>query len=251
MGGDRTMVLKINEIFRSIQGEGAYAGLPTTFIRLQGCNLYPLNCCSYCDTGYAQSTKDSSSKFYTVPEIVTEIVELDPRANYHDWVCISGGEPLLQEEELKPLVRYLSQAGWYIEIETNGTLPKPKWWTLATSWVPDVKCPSSGVHPSKVLIDDWFNTRPQDQIKFVVSDEADLFWAEKVIRDHSTSNPQVLISPVAYSEHSSFNYPDKYPTIVWTLDRELMNDCVELCKTLKVRFSLQIHKLVWGNKKGV
>lgn len=243
------MILMVNEIFRSIQGEGVYAGIPTTFIRLQGCNLFPGGCCSYCDTGYAQDAKDSKVRYFSVPEIVSEIVALDPRANFHDWVCISGGEPLLQAGALEPLVRYLNQAGWYTEIETNGTLPKPKWWTLVTSWVPDVKCPSSGVHPSKALIDDWFTTRPQDQIKFVVSDEADLIWAERIIRDHATASPQVLISPACtyFDKASAEVGVETFPT--W--DRELMNDCVDLCKLLKVRFSLQIHKIVWGNKKGV
>lgn len=241
------MTLSVREIFRSIQGEGIYAGVPMTFIRLQGCNLYPGKCCSYCDTDYSQCPDDSKSVDLGLEVIQASLVDLEPRSA-GDWVCITGGEPLLQEEELGRLVKKL-HGGWNIEIETNGTLPKPRWWTLVNSWVPDVKCPSSGVHPIKPMIDDWFQTRPQDQIKFVVGNRDDLRFAERIIREHATANPQVIISPACahFDKKSQSAGVDTYPT--W--NRELMNDSVELCKTLKVRFSLQIHKVIWGNKKGV
>lgn len=232
-------MLGVNEIFHSIQGEGVYAGVPTTFVRLQGCNLFPDKCCSYCDTKYAQGSYPDEGKLMDEKFIVAELVHLEPRT-YHHWICITGGEPLLQDDELLSLVKLLNRGGWYVEIETNGTLPKPKWWTLVDSWVPDVKCPSSGVQTSSKLIDDWFETRPQDQIKFVVSNQDDLEFAEKVIRAHATANPQVCLSPVILGELS-----------LATLGQPRLEATVELCKELNVRFSLQIHKIIWGNKKGV
>jgi len=229
-------VLRVNNVYRSVQGEGVYSGEPFLFVRLQGCNQR----CTYCDTEYAQGLvggRDSS-----VSGILEELVVLDPRA--HRWVCITGGEPLLQADELVELVRRLNR-GWYrTEVETNGTFPKPHWWTLVDSWVPDIKCPSSGVRVDTPLVNDWFNTRPQDQIKFVVGTEEDLHFAETLIRKHSSCNPRVLLSPVWPTNYNSAGDGVCIQT-------DFFQRVVELCKSLDVRFSLQTQKIVWRNAKDV
>jgi len=182
------MSLNVNEIFYSIQGEGINQGLPTVFIRLQGCNLEPG--CTYCDTEYAKS---GSFKELTVDEIVKEIVRLSPGTKTR--VCITGGEPLYQEEELKGLVSVLNKFLYYIEVFTNGTLPRPVWWTKVHSWVVDIKTPSSGVRGSHAI--DWIEARSSDQIKLTVGNEADLNFASGVIMACATKNVQVVVSPIA------------------------------------------------------
>jgi len=220
--------MKINEVFYSIQGEGVYQGLPTVFVRLQGCNLMP-NFCKWCDTQYA---RDSDGGFeMPVDEVVGEVSRLSP--HYNSWVCITGGEPLWQVEELEYLVRTLTRGGYKIEVETNGSLPKPRWWTLVDSWCADIKCPSSGV--CGISLEQWFKTRPQDQVKFVVGSEEDLGFTERMLKRHMADNPTILVSPV-------INY---CPVPEW------LQRVAEFCKEHRVRFSLQWHKVVWGNKKGV
>ena len=225
--------IKINEIFYSIQGEGVYAGIPTTFIRFQGCNLNPG--CSWCDTTYSGGTGGLE---LSVAEILDEyLVRLEPRT-FHHWVCITGGEPLYQEEELKVLVETLKAYGFKVEVETNGTIPKPLWWTRVDSWVVDIKCPSAGL--GSVSLEGWLDLRLFDQIKFVVKDQFDLDFARKVICGNVMRQPTILVSPVLEVKNG---------VIVW--DYLWAQEVVEFCKRLKVRFSLQLHKVVYGNKKGV
>src|SRR3990172_4467747 len=128
----------ISEIFDSIQGEGVYAGIPMTFIRLQGCPFR----CSWCDSEYTW-------QFGGRAEIVEEVVE-KVRREGHNWICITGGEPLSQPKAFAKLVQELKKNGKKIEVETSGLVPLPKFWErdsevfdLVDSWVPDVKCPGS------------------------------------------------------------------------------------------------------------
>lgn len=214
------MKLRVAKIFYSIQGEGVYQGIPTTFVRLQGCNL--LTGCVWCDTQFARPGVGGTE--LEVDEIVKQVVHLEPRT-YKHWVCITGGEPLFQSAGLHELVKVLSRYGFQVEVETNGTLPKPYWWTLVGSWVADIKCPSSGVsHLS--LEETWFDVRAQDQVKFVVGNDEDIEFARKVIMRNAARNPVVLVSPV----------------ILPGCDVPIMSKVIRLCLELKVRFSLQIHK---------
>lgn len=221
------------EPFYSIQGEGVQQGLPTLFVRLQGCNLR----CSWCDTAYSQAI--SGGIELSVQEILDKLVKLEGRT-YKHWVCITGGEPLCQEGGLKELIQNLWRYGFRTEVETNGTLDKPSWWTLVNCWVADMKCPSSGMAgKSKEL---WFDSRQSDQVKFVVRDTHDLEYVEILLRRNALrSNPTVIISPVID--------PSRMGGINW--DTDWYNTVVEFCKEMHVRFSLQIHKVIWGNKVGV
>lgn len=228
--------MKIHEIFYNIQGEGVYQGLSTVFIRLQGCNLLP-KCC-WCDTTYAQL--ESNGQEMTVDEITKEVLRVAPE--FFGWVCITGGEPLWQADELEVLIHELAARGHRIEVETNGSLPKPTWWTLVDSWCADIKCPSSGV--AGISKEDWFKTRPTDQVKFVCGTEEDLEFAGKMIQKHLADKPVVLVSPVITL---GCRFPDNQ--VEW--GRPWMQRVVEFCLTYRVRFSLQWHKVIWGNKKGV
>ncbi len=119
----RQLTLKIVEIFASIQGEGLRQGEPTIFIRFSGCNLR----CSFCDTKRAWRAGQEMS----IKEIMTKVLEENRQFPCY-WVCLTGGEPLLQP--LEPLVRVIRKDGFYVQIETNGTL-KPlveaDWWTVS------------------------------------------------------------------------------------------------------------------------
>lgn len=224
--------MRISEIFYSIQGEGIHTGLPTTFIRFQGCNL--ISRCSFCDTIYAQN--GNGGQEMKIEEVMAEMSRLLPY--FGSWTLITGGEPLWQPDSLEELVRWLRKDGYKIEIETNGSLPIPRWWTLVDSWNADIKCPSSGV--CGVSKEVWFNTRPQDQVKFVVGTKEDLEFARRLINKYKAKNPVVLVSPVIEVERGNVNWKNE-----WLLE------VAEFCKQERVRFSLQWHKVVYGNQRGV
>lgn len=230
--------MNIKEIFYSIQGEGIYTGLPTVFIRTAGCNL--LQKCSFCDTSYSWSPKDGQEM--SIGHILREVSKLSPY--YKSWVCITGGEPLWQIDGLEELIKELKKGGYLVTIETNGSFEPPRWYTLVDSWNADIKCPSSGV--CGVSKETWFNTRYCDQIKFVVGNNEDLEFAKKVMDRHKTSNVQLLVSPVTIQ---LVNRQESKIEEYW--QREWLQEVAEFCKRKRVRYSLQIQKLIWGNKKGV
>ena len=224
------MTLAVNEIFKSLQGEGLHAGQPAYFIRLAGCNIR----CAWCDTGYALTTE--KSKEMSIQEVSEEILKFRPQ--YQDWVCITGGEPLVQEKELMELVTSLGpKFGLQTEIFTNGTLERPWWWTKVNSWVIDIKTPSAGAFPINT---NWFFGRSQDAVKFVVADRTDLVFARELIHKFAISPIQKLVSPMI--PNSSLAGIDRTEWL-----QEVWNFCVEE----KVQLSYQIHKIFWGNKKGV
>jgi len=225
--------LRINEIFYSIQGEGIFAGIPTFFVRLQGCNLKPF--CKWCDTSYAQDLGMGHSQ--DCNEVLRQLFNLGLRRK--DWVCITGGEPLLQHEPVGELVAKLSALGVKIEIETNGSLFLPGWRYLVDSWSVDVKCPSSGVCGASRIDLLPLISRPSDQIKFVVADQQDLDFASEILEKVRDIQATKLVSPVILNAD---HYQDE---VSW------MREVVEFCKTHHVRFSLQLHKVLYGSKVGV
>lgn len=237
-------MLRISEIFYSIQGEGIYQGIPMVFVRFAGCNLLTKGGeggCVWCDTKYARDSSEGTEM--SVEEVVKAVQKF--ALHYKDWVCITGGEPMFQLDALHELVKKLKRYGYRIEVETNGSIEKPFWWTLVDSWVFDIKCPSSGV--CGISKESWFETRSCDQAKFVVGTREDQDFASRMIMRNMVKASTVLVSPVI-------------PPEAWTQDTGLFGDkeiqrwlqeVVEFCKELRVRFSLQIHKVVWGNKRGV
>jgi 7-carboxy-7-deazaguanine synthase len=222
--------MKIDEQFDSIQGEGIHTGEPTSFIRLTGCNLR----CKWCDTKYAFSGGKE------VP-----VVDLNPTKR---WVCITGGEPLLQQGELLLLAITLKKRAQFVAIETNGSIEPPAWafirrpgytiggitTPLIDAWDVDIKLKSSGNPSDPKIIQAWTRPAYSDQVKFklVVSDEDDLRevvgWT-KIVGDPT----RLLLSPVMPSS------------------QEWMDRIARTCVERNIRMSLQVHKVIWGNKRGV
>ena len=177
--------LQICETFVSIQGESTFAGWPCFFIRLTGCNLR----CSYCDTTYAFAGGDPVS----IPYLVNAFL-----ATGLDCVEVTGGEPLLQPGT-PALLKALqdTRPGTVVLLETNGSCD--------ISVVPpgvvaimDIKCPASGAGDAM----DWQNLerlRPQDEVKFVISERADFDWAVRIVNEHHLASKchAVLFSPVS------------------------------------------------------
>lgn len=223
--------LKLDEVFYSIQGEGVFQGEPTLFIRFHGCNL----ACSYCDTKYANVGKP---KRVVTPIVLVRELKKEYNLTKVKHICITGGEPLTQSDGLEELIGLLQTFNLIITVETNGSLiPSISLRNLAR-WVVDFKLPSSGSYPS--FNTKWYNILYIfDQLKFVASDQEDLTITYKIIehlRKVSIHRPTILVSP-------KFN-KDK-------LDKSFCIECIDFCKINNCRFSLQIHKVVWGTKKGV
>lgn len=218
--------MRTHEIFYSIQGEGRYAGLPTIFVRTQGCNLQ----CPYCDTNYAQMPAFGEEK-----RVETALIDVLSMTCRH--VCITGGEPLTQGQEVGELVKQLKRFFYQVTIETNGTINPPSWALSVDSWCVDVKCPSAT--PKVPFSMYWLNSRSIDQLKFVVSDEVDLNFAGDMILKIPRDGPEILVSPRITDADNLLK------------DRAWMETVVQFCKDVNVRYSLQIHKVIWGNKKGV
>lgn len=220
------MKIKLAEpVFDSIQGEGIHAGLPMSFIRLAGCNLK----CSWCDTRYARTSEGHE----------VYIKDIYPKCR---WICITGGEPLVQEDELCSLILNIKRMSKKIEIETNGSFEPPVWAfieitergetvNLVDSWVVDVKLASSGNPSSEGIISSWVSRmRPIDQMKFVVGDMNDLTETEMWLAGISP-HTSIIISPVMPS------------TKKW------MAQVAEFCIRHNLRLSLQLHKIIWGNRR--
>ncbi|MCE5339380.1 MAG: radical SAM protein [Methanomicrobiaceae archaeon] len=197
----------VSEIFRSLQGEGKSQGRPCTFIRLAGCNLR----CAWCDTSYAWEGGEKMS----IMEVLDRVWLLNGRQ-----ICITGGEPLLQREDLLELLKKFRLHGYTVEIETNGTLDFRDLQPYASICM-DVKCPSSGERSNLSLLP--FIT-PRDCVKFVVADDNDLLYARAVITQCQIRG-EIFISPVEGSDY-----------------RAIADYIVK--ENLPVRLQVQLHKIL-------
>ena len=214
---DVEKALAISEIFKSIQGETTYAGLPCGFVRTVGCNLR----CSYCDTEYARTGEGIR---LTVPEVHKEVESFRTRV-----VCVTGGEPLVQADGVVALCDRLLSADHTVLLETNGTMdfsPVPD----DVVRIMDVKCPGSG-ESGKTLPGNLAQLRPQDEVKFVISDRPDFDWAVSFIGRHGLAGgPQLLFSP-AYGGLAGRELA------AWILD-----------EPVEVRLQLQLHRILWPDR---
>jgi len=209
--------MKINEIFYSMQGEGSWVGLPNIFIRTTGCNLR----CSFCDTTYAYIHGVEMD----VKEVVDEIQKYP--CNY---VCITGGEPLLQEETVE-LLDVLLQKKYVVCVETNGSVNIEKLVGKKSLMISlDIKCPSSTMH-DKMNFDNLSQLTCTDQLKFVINDKVDYEYAKKIMKKYK---PQCII----------FFQP------VYSTDPKKLSSWI-LHDGLNVRIGLQLHKILWGDTKRV
>lgn len=176
--------MKIAEIFLSLQGEGKNQGRPCLFIRLAGCNLK----CRWCDTPESRG----AGREMGLDAILEQVWRINP-----PYVCITGGEPLLQGEELERLLASLQKRGTTIDIETNGTVDFTRFQPYASVCM-DVKCPSSGEQSTLSLLE---KIRPQDSVKFVVKDEADCRYAQEVLKTHRVAG-EIFLSPVYGTDYN-------------------------------------------------
>ena len=217
----------ITEIYRSIQGESSFAGLPCTFVRLTACNLR----CTWCDSEY---TFTGGTKM-APEEVENQVIKLASSG----LVEFTGGEPMLQERELVPLMERLLSRGYTLLLETSGERPLeqvPK----AVHKIVDVKCPGSGEGGSfrqsnlESLTDD-------DEVKFVLADRADYEFARAFTHEHKLESRVrgVIFSPVFLKDPG-----EARDTSNCLLDPRILAEWI-LEDKLNVRLGLQIHKFIW------
>jgi 7-carboxy-7-deazaguanine synthase len=226
--------LYLIEIYKSIQGESSFAGLPCIFVRLAGCNLR----CSWCDSEYTFTGGYKS----TEDQVTAEIEKLAPVT----LIEFTGGEPMLQERELVPLMERLLRGGYELMMETSGERPLERV-PAAVHKIVDVKCPGSG-EAGSFQMSNLECLTDRDEVKFVIASRGDYEFARDFIREHKleTRAGQVLLSP-AFSKAPS----TERTTENCLLDPRELVDWM-LADSLPARLSLQIHKYVWEpQKKGV
>jgi 7-carboxy-7-deazaguanine synthase len=220
--------MQITEIYKSLQGESTYAGLRCVFVRLTGCNLR----CTWCDTEYSFY----GGKKMTAAAVLDEIRRLSPSGGL---VEITGGEPMLQERELVPLMQQLLDAGYKVLLETSGE--------RALAGVPaqvikivDVKCPDSG-EGDTFHLDNLRALQPHDEIKFVISGRRDYEFAREFTALHDLAKRvnAVIFSPAFRKEASGARDASNC-----LLDPQQLADWM-LEDNVLARLGLQIHKLIW------
>lgn len=222
------------EIYKSVQGESSFAGRPCIFVRLAGCNLR----CAWCDSEY---TFTGGYKL-TEDQVVVEVEKLAPVK----LIEFTGGEPLLQERELIPLMERLLTAGYELMIETSGERPLERV-PRSVHKIVDVKCPGSGESGS-FRMSNLDRLTKRDEVKFVISSRADYEFARNFIRQNAVEDRAgaVLLSP-AFSKTPT---PQRSSENCVLDPRELIEWM--LADGLAARLSLQIHKYIWEPlKKGV
>ena len=234
--------MKVNELFRSIQGEGPSTGAPTVFVRFQGCNLR----CSWCDTSYAQQEfegdADGEGAEMTVNAIVTTIRDF----GYTPYVCLTGGEPLMQPAgEMKELIDVLLESGYYVVVETNGSISPPRELFVPyanLSFVVDWKLPSSGMS-NEMLSTHFTNLSEKDVVKFVCATEEDYEEAVRLMNGELHVCRATFFFHAAYEkEELSFRIAGAIGVSRW-LTEKLLSD--ERVRQLPWRVGVQLHKLVW------
>lgn len=211
--------LLVHEIYKSIQGESTFAGLPCVFIRLTACMAR----CSWCDTPHAFT----EGKLHTLNAVIDMV-----RQFACPLVELTGGEPLLQHEAI-PLMSALCDNGYTVLLETSG-LVSVEDVDRRVHIIMDLKCPDSGECANNL----WSNLdllKPSDQIKFVIASKRDFEWMVEVVKQHSLSTRfQVLVSGV-------FRQVTPAELVEWLLNSDLY-----------LRMQLQLHKYIWSpNARGV
>ena len=222
--------MKVCEIFKSIEGEGLRTGLAAVFVRLHGCNLR----CSYCDSMYAVEGDDYRQM--NLNEILDAVKTFGVRA-----VTLTGGEPLLHEGAGE-LLQKLSECGYLVNVETNGTVPC-KWRYPGLFYTMDWKCESSGMS-AKMRMENLETLGAEDVLKFVVGSVEDLDETARVVDDlrqrktrgctdgkMSNTMPHIFVSPV-------FGKLEYEKIVEWMLSEKVMVQN-------NARFQVQLHKVIW------
>jgi 7-carboxy-7-deazaguanine synthase len=205
-------MLKINEIYYSIQGESTKAGLPCVFVRLTFCNLR----CTYCDTEYA---------FYEGKDLSIADIKEEVRKYNCSLVEITGGEPLFQAESYI-LMKQLADDGFEVLLETGGSLPINNI-DQRVKIIMDLKTPSSGML-KKNMYENINYLKKDDEVKFVIGSREDYLWSKQIIEKYDLNKKNAILFSVVFGK---------------LLPIELVNWILE--DKLNVRFQLQMHKFIW------
>lgn len=225
----------LKELYKSVQGESSFTGLPCIFVRFAGCNLR----CAWCDSEYTFSGGEP----FTEGEVVAQIQALAPCK----LVEFTGGEPMLQARELLPLMEVLLAQNYTLMIETSGERPLdlvPK----AVHKIVDVKCPGAGSAANSFRLDNLAALTKNDEVKFVLSHRDDYDFACAFIAQHDLRSQVggILFSPAFSKTPSPLRTADNATLDPRTLVEWMMADGVD------ARLSLQVHKFIWEPlKKGV
>ena len=212
-------MLKINEIYYSLQGESTKAGLPCVFIRLTYCNLR----CTYCDTEYA--FYEGSDK--SIDEIIEEVAKYNCRL-----VEVTGGEPLVQSE-VHTLMEKLCNLGYEVLIETGGSLPIENI-DKRVKVIMDLKCPSSKMMKKNRYENIEF-LKPIDEVKFVIGSREDYDWSKSIIEKYNLISKCELLFSIVFGDLTPLTMAE------WIIE-----------DNLQVRFQLQMHKYIWKpDERGV
>jgi 7-carboxy-7-deazaguanine synthase len=220
--------VQITEIYKSIQGESTHAGLPCVFIRLTGCNLR----CAWCDSEYAFY----GGRRMTQQEVFDQVEQLSPSGGL---VEVTGGEPMLQERELLPLMQRFLDENYTVLLETSGERPLERVPHDVIKIV-DVKCPNSG-EPDTFHVENLETLTSRDEVKFVLCDRTDYEFARDFVLRHDLARrvSAVLLSPAFEKEasgprDSSHCLLDPQELAQWML-----------ADNVPARLSLQLHKFIW------
>jgi 7-carboxy-7-deazaguanine synthase len=220
--------MQITEIYKSLQGESTYTGLPCVFVRLTGCNLR----CSWCDSEY---TFQGGRKM-SVEEVLDEVSSLSPGGGF---VEITGGEPMLQEREVVSLMQRLLADGYKVLLETSGERPLARV-PGAVIKIVDVKCPDSG-EGGTFCMDNLDALSRQDEIKFVLSSRADYDFARDFTSRHNLAERvnAILFSP-AFRKDASGARDSSH----CLLDPQELAEWM-IADSVPARLNLQLHKFIW------
>jgi len=218
----------ITEIYRSVQGESSYTGLPCIFVRLTGCNLR----CSWCDSEYTFK----GGKKMTAEEVEAEVRRLSPDGGLVEF---TGGEPMLHEREILPLMERLISKHYTVLLETSGERPLEKVPFLVHKIV-DVKCPGSG-EAGTFRSENLYTLTERDELKFVLTDRADYEFAREFVQKNLTGREigNVIFSPAFRKDATGERTAEHC-----MLDPQQLAEWI-LADDLPVRLGFQIHKFIW------
>src|SRR5580698_8890649 len=221
-------MLQVTEIYKSLQGESTHAGLPCIFVRLTGCNLR----CSWCDSEFSFYR----GKKMAAQEVLSEVANLSPSGGL---VEITGGEPMLQEREVIPLMEQLLDADYQVLLETSGErllarVPK------RVIKIVDVKCPHSG-EPDTFRLENLDALDAHDELKFVLTDRTDYEFARDFVLTNSLAE---RVNAILFSPAFEKTATGSRDTSHCQLDPQQLADWI-IADNIPARLSLQIHKLIW------
>lgn len=223
------------EIFHSLQGEGVNIGRPAVFLRLSLCNLS----CNWCDTKYTWDWQKYDPKEQIIEmslnEVEQEILKYDCR-----FLVVTGGEPMIQQQNLIPLLECLKKRGFQIELETNATImPMPEFPNLVDSWSISPKLDNSGNKISSREVPqvyDYFKSLPSAYFKYVIQNEVDLVEVEDIRSKYNLPPKRIILMPEAQDQDVLLRRSS------WL---------AEQCRNRGYLFSFRLQVLLWGNKRGM